>query len=215
MSAHPSFLQLDRVALGSADPEVAAHIQGCENCRAHLGRVQQSPPIPAWVGELSKTKQRRTWWLGGLGACAAGIAVLLMIRTPQQPADVGAKGAPSVAVYVKRGESVSLWDGRAPFAPGDALRLKISPQGFGRIAVASIQKDGITELYAGPVTTRGESMLPPSWTLDSAPGPDVLLLVFSQAPLTEDGLRRVAAQLPRTKEIWATRLTLTKSGGDR
>jgi len=210
---HPSFFQLDRMVLGSADPEVATHVQDCEICLAHLGRVQQLLPIPAWLGDLEKT--RWTWWLGGLGACAAAIAVILMIRGPQQPAEVGAKGAPSVAVYVKRGESVSLWDGRAPFAPGDAFRLKISAQGFGRIVVASIQKDGITELYAGPVSARGESMLPPSWTLDAAPGPDILLLVFSQAPLTEDGLRRVAAQLPRTKEIWSTRLTLTKSGGDR
>jgi hypothetical protein len=137
-----------------------------------------------------------------------------MIKTPR-PGELGAKGAPSVAIYVKRGEVVSLWDGRAAFAPGDALRLKISPQGFDRVAVASLQGDNVTELYAGLVSARGESVLPPSWTLDAAPGPDALLLVFSHAPLSEDGLRQVAERLPRTKEIWATRLTLTRSGGDQ
>jgi RNA polymerase sigma-70 factor (ECF subfamily) len=101
------------------------------------------------------------------------------------------------------------------FLAGDALRLKISPHGFGRVAVASLEGDTITELYAAPVNARGESVLPPSWTLDSASGPEVLLLVFSQTPLSEEGLRRAAAGLPRTSEVWATRLSLTKSGGDR
>ncbi len=217
MNGHPSFLQLDRLALGSADPQVAAHVESCETCRAQLSRVQQAPPVPAWVGDLGSAKSsRRTWWAGSVGALAA-IGLVLMIASPRRgpDGDPGAKGAPSVAVYVKRGDVVSLWDGRAPFAPGDALRLKISPQGFGRVAVASLQGDTITELYAAPVTARGESVLPPSWTLDGTPGPDVLLLVFSHAPLSEDGLRRAAAGLPRTSEVWATRLALTKSGGDR
>ena len=213
MNEHPSFLQLDRMVLGSADPEVAAHVVDCDRCRAHLERVRQQVPVPAWLGDLSRAR-RRMWWLGAIGALGAAVALLLVVR-PSQPDDPGAKGAPSVAIYVKRGESVALWDGSAPFAPGDALRLKISPQGFGRVSVASLQPDGVTELYSGAVNARGESMLPASWTLDTAPGPEVLLLVFSKAPLTADGLRRVAAQLPRTTEIWATRLTLTKSGGDR
>jgi hypothetical protein len=217
MNGHPSFLELDRLALGSADPQAAAHIESCETCRARVSRVQQAPPVPAWVGNLGSAKSsRRTWWAGSVGALAA-IALVLIVVTPRRGrnGDPGAKGAPSVAVYVKRGDVVSLWDGRAPFSSGDALRLKISPQGFGRVAVASVQGDTITELYAGPVNARGESMLPPSWTLDGTPGPDVLLLVFSHAPLSEDGLRRAAAGLPRTSEVWATRLALTKSGDVR
>ena len=166
MNGHPSFLQLDRLALGSADPQVAAHVESCETCRAQLSRVQQAPPVPAWVGDLRSAKSsRRTWWAGSVGALAA-IGLVLMIASPRRgpDGDPGAKGAPSVAVYVKRGDVVSLWDGRAPFAPGDALRLKISPQGFGRVAVASLQGDTITELYAAPVTAHGASVLPPSWT---------------------------------------------------
>jgi hypothetical protein len=217
MNGHPSFLQLDRFALGAANPQVAAHVEDCATCRAQVSRAQQSPPVPAWVGEIRTAKRlRRAWWLGGLGAVAA-VAVVLMIamRPPRLDGDTGAKGAPSVAIYVKRGEAISLWDGRAPFAPGEAFRVKISPQGFERVAIASLRGDALTELYAAPVNARGESVLPPSWTLDSEPGPEVLLLVFSHAPLSEDGLRGAAARLPRTREVWATRLTLTKSGGVR
>src|SRR5439155_8785211 len=148
MNGHPSFLELDRLALGSADPQAAAHIESCETCRAQVSRVQQAPPVPAWVGNLGSAKSsRRTWWAGSVGALAA-IALVLIVATPRRGrnGDPGAKGAPSVAVYVKRGDVVSLWDGHAPFASGDALRLKISPQGFGRVAVASVQGDTITEL---------------------------------------------------------------------
>ena len=215
MTDHPSFLDLDRLALGDSDPRVAAHVEDCATCQEQVFRVRQPAPMQPWVAAIgARSRRRRTWWLGAI-AGVASVASVVAINARRPADDRGAKGIPSVALYVKRGEAVTLWDGHAAFAPGDALRIKISPQGFQRVAVAAVQGDTVTELYAESLSARGESVLPPSWTLDATPGPDALLLVFSHAPLSEEALRRAAAQLPRTNDVWATRLTLEKIGGDR
>ena len=41
MIGHPSFLQLDRLALGLDDAETSAHVRTCDECRAHFEEVKQ------------------------------------------------------------------------------------------------------------------------------------------------------------------------------
>jgi hypothetical protein len=120
---------------------------------------------------------------------------------------------PSITVYIKRDGVVSLWDGQAPVQPGDALQLKVAAGGYSRVTVAALQDGTLTELYAG--SAAGEGLLPRSWTVDEAPDPEVLLVAFSRSPLTKAGQEAALAKLPRTGEIWATRLQLAKKGGDR
>jgi len=45
--------------------------------------------------------------------------------------------------------------------------------------------------------------------------PEVLLVAFSRSPLGKAGQEAALATLPRTREIWATRLQLVKKGGNR
>jgi hypothetical protein len=222
MSAHPSYLELDLAVLGAADAATAAHVETCERCRAHLGRAQQPLPLPEWARALGQ--ERRSRWpswvrapkLVGLFALAATAAFLVIARPrPAGREELGAKGSPSVAVYVKRGAGVSLWDGRAQLSPGDSVQLKVAPEEFRRIAVASLEAGALTELYAGPLAVRQTSLLPQSWTLDARPGREVLLLVFSQAPLSSAELQAALVQLPRTRERWATLLELPKNGGEQ
>jgi len=219
MSDHPSFLQLDRHALGVGVAATADHVKGCAQCQAHLEKCEQPLSVPAWARDLSRPRRFR--WLGApqlaaFGACAAAVAIAVALwPRPHAEGEIGVKGNPSVAVYMKRGEHVSLWDGRTPLRAGDSVQLKVAPEGFGRVAVASIEGGAAKELYAGPVASRDATLLPQSWTLDAAPGPEALLIVFSNAPLSADQLRSALARLPRTPELWTTRLTLTKVGANR
>jgi hypothetical protein len=126
--------------------------------------------------------------------------------------DRGAKGMPSIAVYIKRDGAVSLWDGQAPVQAGDAVQLKVAAEGYSRVTVSALQEGTLTQLYSGP--SAGEGLLPRSWTVDDAPGPEVLLVAFSRSPLTKAGQEAALATLPRTREIWATRLQFVKKGGE-
>ena len=209
MNGHPSFLQLDRIVLGIADPESASHLRACEECRAHVGRSGMPVPIPAGTRERAMRSVRLTRlrrWLLGVLAVAAVVIVGLIFR----PEAITAKGNPSVAVYVKHGTRVSLWDGQARLSPGDGLQLKVAAAGFTRVTVASVAPASIVELYAGEVSARGETTLPRSWTVDANPGPEVMLIVFSRAPLSPSEIRTARDDLPRTARLWATRVELWK-----
>jgi len=202
VSEHPSPLQLDAVALGVVDVSTAAHAQGCSRCAAHLTCVQQRLPIPAW-----------RWSLVGAVVLVVGGALLKTMPRTGDPVVLGGKGMPSIAVYIKRDGAVSLWDGQAAVQAGDALQLKVAAEGYARVTVSAMQDGLLTQLYAGP--TAGEGLLPRSWTVDDDPGPEVLLVAFSNSPLTPAGQQVALATLPRTREIWATRLQLVKERGDR
>jgi len=221
VTAHPSMLQLDALSIGAADPATAAHVQACARCAAHIARVQQSLPVPAWVRELGASPRRRIrgwswlhrWSMVGVTVLFAGAVLLRTQPWNSDHVDRRAKGAPSIAVYIKHQGSVSLWDGQAPVQPGDAVQLKVAPEGYPRVTVSALQDGTLTPLYEG--TAAGETLLPRSWTLDDAPGPEVLLIAFSRSPLTKAGQEAALATLPRTSEVWATRLQLVKKGADR
>jgi hypothetical protein len=186
-----------------------------------MARVQQELPLPAWVRELERPPHRAhdSWWLFRSSLVAAlalfatvGVVVRMKYWGPEQ-SDRGAKGMPSIAVYINRHGVVSLWDGQAPVQPGDALQLKVAAGGYSRVTVAALQDGTLTELYAG--SPANEGLLPRSWTVDDAPDPEVLLVAFSRSPLSKSGQEAALATLPRTREIWATRLQMVKKGANR
>jgi hypothetical protein len=161
-------------------------------------------------------QQRRWWWpswirLPQLAAVCAVVALgAIVLPRVFRGEGLAVKGSPSVAVYVKHGAAVSLWDGRALLSPGDGLQLKVAPAGFSRVTVASVGAARIFELYAGEIDPRSETTLPRSWTLDAEPGPEVMLIVFSRAPLSLADLRTARDDLPRTRQLWSTRVELFK-----
>ena len=219
MSEHPSLLALDRFALDRKDPAVAAHVAACARCADHLQRVAEPPPPPPWLRGLEQPGGKRpraiSWWHRWSLVCAGVLAVgggAFLLRG-REPLDVGAKGMPSIAVYIKRGDAVSLWDGASAVRAGDAVQLKIAATGYARVTVAAAGVGDLTELYAGPAASDG--LIPQSWTIDDAPGSEVLLVAFSQSPLSKDRQEAALATLPRTREIWATRLELSKRGTTR
>ena len=216
-------LQLDALTLHAGDPATAAHAQQCTRCSDHLARVQRELPVPEWVRELGsspRARARSRWWgyrvsavLGSVLVIAIGAAALRGQRPEPEDVDPGAKGMPSVAVYIRRQGAVSLWDGQAPVRVGDGLQLKVAAGGYSRVTVSALQDGALTELYAGPAS--GETMLPQSWIVDDGAGPEILLVAFSRSPLTKANQEAALATLPRTRRLWATRLLLVKEGAQR
>jgi hypothetical protein len=220
MSPHPSTLELDGFALGAGAATVAAHVQECSRCAAHVARVQQPLPIPAWVRDVKASRgwsRHSPWVLRSSVVALALVAVVgLFVKMNERGngrSELGVKGMPSVAVYIKHDGIVTLWDGQAPVQPGDALQLKVASGAYSRVTVAALQDGTLTELYAG--SAAGEVLLPRSWTVDDAPGPEVLLVAFSRSPLSKASQESALATLPRTRDVWATRLQLAKKGGER
>ncbi len=180
---HPSFFELDQLHLGHEAPRVRAHAETCPECRAHLGALEVPIAVPSWVPAAAAPRTpfsfRRLWLLAPMAA-ALGVGAL-MVRPTAPPAELesaGVKGgAPAVGLYVKRGSTVLLWDGHATFAPGDSVRLQIARAGFTHVRVEG--STGV--LYDAELSAAPSELLPVSWTLDAAPGPEQLWVALTDA----------------------------------
>ncbi len=218
-SAHPSFLELDRLALGLGDDKSRKHVAICEACDAHLRRLAQAESLPASLGELAAHPAPEPWWRRLLRpswlvpAAMATCAILLLLPTSQvAPVPAGAngvraKGTPTFALYVKSAGSVRLWDGSSPIHPGDSLRLKLVPAGFGFVTVAS---PGVspTVLYQAPVYPDAEELLPFSFRADEQPGPERLVILFSHEALSDAELRSMLTTPVRDQRGWTISLEI-------
>jgi hypothetical protein len=224
-TSHPSFLALDRASLGDMTEEVRAHLASCARCAGHVDALGRPPPVPSWAVALAHETPRPRSLLArlapwGVAALAAGLALVLWVprdaRTLRAPLEaregVGlrAKGNPAVALYVKTGDTVRLWDGESPVAEGDLLRLKVMPEGFTRLTVAAAEGDSWQVLHEGPVPERGETLLPMSWRVEPGEQPERLLVVFSHAPLHPESLSPLYEEPARTGALWVLPLTLSK-----
>ncbi|MFP2924477.1 hypothetical protein ACLESO_04530 [Pyxidicoccus sp. 3LG] len=132
----------------------------------------------------------------------------------EAPDYIAAKGAPAVAVHIKRGDQVFLWDGRASLAPEDRIRLRVASSGYRYVTVAARSPDGPggwTLLFAGPLSPGAETVLPASWRVDAAPGDELLRVIFSTEPLPETRAVELFSEAPRTERLWTTELRLPKS----
>jgi hypothetical protein len=191
---HPSYLALDRAALGSPSPELRAHLESCGACRSYVESLTEAPPISALPrlrrqAEHQTRKLRRAWWT--LAPLAAAFALLFFGLRPSERATdasfgyVGAKGFASVWIYVKRGASTELWDGKHPLSTGDQLRLKVDPGEYTRVEVYSLKRlDAPERLYAGDAVPGVTRTLPDAWELDAEPGAERLVVVLSGSPVT-------------------------------
>lgn len=180
---HPSYLELDRLALGETNDALQRHLADCPQCSAHLAQVREELPRPAWLATLDDPpRPRRLFpalrWAGGLalaGAAAAAAFVVLPLPAEDPPAYVARKGAPSVAIYVHRDGRTALWDGTSSLLPGDRIRLKVAPEGHRWLAVTALSPDGArTPLYEEWIEGDDDHLLPQSWRLDAAPGAERL-----------------------------------------
>jgi hypothetical protein len=208
--SHPSYLELDRHALGAGcDPGTAAHLAGCERCRDYVATARPADVVPAWVAELGATPRKRVkpWWLAA--GVAAAAALVLIWRSPSE-LYVGTKGMPSAFVYVHRDHTTTLWD-QTPLHAGDRIRLEVAPEEFEQVTVFSTDAQGnkAEPLYAGRTKPFTRTLLPKAWQLDAVGHAEHLAVVFSHAELS----REAASALFRARdpaEVRIVRLTLQK-----
>lgn len=215
MIDHPSSFRLDAIALGEpTDEALARHLRECSRCAARLAELRRPPPVPAWLDDLARPPRRRSfgaWRLAAVlsPALAAAVAVGLFASTPWRGADgVREKGAPSVALYLKRGEAVSTWDGRAPLRPGDRIRVGIRAAGYRHVSVATIAPSRETPavLFAGPLRAHGESLLPISFRVDARGGAEVLSVILGDDAISPAEHLAAPPRPPGTR--WTVRFTL-------
>jgi hypothetical protein len=236
-SRHPSFLALDRHALGVAQPDVAAHVASCETCRARVAAPAPTAAVPAWARELPP--RRRAWFLWpvstrprafGLAAAALACAALVWVTggkigTPAGSHDyVGTKGGPELWLYVKRDDSVALWNGSDPVIPGDLLRLKIQPDRFkhvtvfgaARTATTTATAGGYSRLYDSAIASGEPTALPFSLKVDTQPGDESLLVVLGSAEVRPDQVDKLlAGDDEKSGRWWSRRLVLSKASTPR
>jgi hypothetical protein len=176
--------------------------------------------VPSWVSALADEPRRPSplprWASWGVGALAALLALVLWVpRGPEETrsplSGIRAKGGPAMALYVKHGDSVRLWDGMSPVASGDLLRLKVMPEGFTWLTVAAAEGTSWQVLHEGPLSAQGETLLPTSWRVEPGEQPERLLVVLAHEPLPSDSLSRLDAEAPRTDDVWVFPLTLPHS----
>jgi hypothetical protein len=226
---HPSFLELDRLALGAPPSHgTAAHVASCARCRGHLEGVREAPPLPPGLRERARgdgadggllARLRRRWLLGALGLAGAmaAAAVLLLARPQVQPDGgyIGEKGLPSVWVYVKHDTELRLWDGEQPLAPGDRLRLKIDPQGHTHADVFTQAQTGaaLEPVWSGTLEPDEVTTLPAAWQLDRSGGDEALIVVLAQGKVSPAQARRfVDKGAPRG--VWLRKFLLRKTAAE-
>src|SRR5262249_55355094 len=117
---HPSFLELDWLALSGAPPPQG--VAECPSCTEHMNAVRRGLPVPSWIREAGLPKRKR-WPLPALSFAVAATltSVLVLVTLPRTPMnEVRSKGVPSVELFVKRGSQVSRWTEGVTIRPDDA-----------------------------------------------------------------------------------------------
>lgn len=150
-----------------------------------------------------------------LGAAAlAGSWLVLRAAVERDGSDartsyyVGAKGAPGIGVYVKRGARVFAWNGTEAIRAGDLLRLGVAAGNYRFIAVCSRSREGLITLYRGEL--RGNGELPVAWAVDDAGDAERLIVVLSDRPLSDHEVRAEAAAPRGSSAVWSRELVLPK-----
>lgn len=225
---HPSFLELDRHALGAGGADTAAHVASCETCRGHLRLLEAPAEVPAWAARLDARAPRRFGWPAALRLRTAGLAVAAFacafvlwtavghVRPHITAVDgdpyVGTKGGPQLWLYVKRGDRIEIWNGVDPVRPGDLLRLKVQPDRYPHISVFGRDNapNAYAKLYDAPVPDDRTAPLPFAWKVDGQPGDETLLIVLGPGAVTADEAASFLAHGDGGRH-WVRRLVLAKT----
>jgi hypothetical protein len=127
-SEHPSFLALDRAALGHAPAAVTTHVAACDRCGAYVGTAREAatsaaPPAAraappgglALVRQAALERRRRRLWrgwslgAGGFVAAAAACTVLLVVGTQSQQQRHVPAADPAGGLYLGSKGLPSVW----------------------------------------------------------------------------------------------------------
>jgi hypothetical protein len=195
---HPSQLRLEAHLLDPVRSAISGHVQGCEDCRAHLLTMERQGDdfmryvYPSTVDALLPKTARRRWsWaavLAPVGALAAAAVVLVVNRGPA-PDYIGTKGvAIKLDVYAGLESGAHALSDKDQVPASAALRFRIQPARPCHLGIVSVDEHGeVSQLYpqsgdVAPTLERVET-LPGGAILDGQPGPERIFAVCSADPL--------------------------------
>lgn len=182
---HPSFLELDvfAVSAGSAaQGPTAAHVQGCQQCAAHVAAVRVPAPFPSALLEPVRSAPPTTPWLVralfAFASLVLVVAVAGIVKFVAQPrSDTTPKGLPAAALWLKRGDAVTPWKQGERLSLDSAVRWEIAPAGFTHVRVYDARSNEV--LFEAKVS--GDApVLTPAWTFDGARDTETIRVVLSR-----------------------------------
>ena len=187
----------------------------------------------ALSADHAKPMSRRLWPMWGLSAvaaCAAGLAVMLVVRDhgagtrpgpgETQPEIINVKGdvKPVLRIYRKTSAGSELLRAHAAVHRGDTLQIRYVAAGRRFGVIASIDARGQLTFHLPEAPGRavalerdGERALPHAYELDDSPGFERFLFVTADAPFTTaeiDQALKTGSPLPAP--LTAFELTLKK-----
>ena len=207
MTGHLSHLILDQLRAGVLDDPgpARAHLDVCPRCRARLDAMASADArfLERFPSEAALVRQRpapapvrRSWPAVLVGAAATAAVVLALVLLPVGPQPPGregtserTKGSSWMEIAVSRGASSFPYAGQ-PLREGDILVFRYSsPRAYlllltleasGRVRVL-LPVDGRTSMS---IQRGAKIRLPQGIELDDYPGPERLIALFSDGPLS-------------------------------
>ncbi len=212
IKGHPRHLEIERLVAGelteTAQTQLTAHLSDCPDCQAYRDELEaersellaQQPPA-LFAAQIFEREQRpflrkpRTWWfIGGLTLATTTAAVLLILGHQPPPAprpdEFRLMGPPSVRVFLRRGEQVSMYVPTAPIQAGDALRFEVTTDEEAYLALIAIPEGEEEPLVLSPEgtealhLTRGQIVMPGSVEVTDDPEPVLLLILIRTQPFS-------------------------------
>jgi hypothetical protein len=189
---HISTLRLHRLRYGELRPdeeaEVMLHLSDCETCSSRLSAQEnhraafELMPVPAAIQATSTPSLWQRLSRGWLLAPALVAALSLFVLSPATRPGVNTKGASDIEILVEDLGVFALDEGDV-IRPGDRIQLRIPPGEWVEVWVG----DGTAWLGGFPVTpSETWQLVPFSLEVDEAPGPEQLVVLLTNHPLSED-----------------------------
>jgi hypothetical protein len=139
-------------------------------------------PFPSALEQPAKPPRTFTWWPFALASVAV-CAVLIFVTRPAPPAPPHDEvitpkgGTPAVALWLKRGDTVTPWKPGERVTRDAAVRWEIAPAGFTRVRV--LDRETMTVLFDTRVP--GDApVLTPAWTFDGSRPTERIRVVVSR-----------------------------------
>jgi hypothetical protein len=183
-------------ALSASDAEILSALPPERIAPEIERRAAMSPGRPA-----TAIRQRPLWVLSALAACAAGVAVMMVVRDhgtvthsltdETQPESIVIKGdlKPVLRIYRRTASGSEQLRAQAAVHRGDTLQIRYVAAGKRFGIIASIDARGQVTFHlpesaglAVALERDGERALPHAYELDDSPGFERFVFVTSNAP---------------------------------
>jgi len=168
-----------------------------------VSEIERRAPLTADKARPAGRRLRPMWAMSAVAACAAGLAVMMVVRDhgavtqsgpgETQPEIINVKGEvkPALRIYRKTNAGSELLRAHASVHRGDTLQIRYVAAGKHFGVIASIDARGQITFHlpeapgqAVALERDGERALPHAYELDDSPGFERFLFVTSDGPFS-------------------------------